>query len=86
MTKTKEMPPVAPDEVTVIYSKNEILTLANILIFSKQVFAEMSANFLKEGNNADAETMNARSLLSQHLLSKLQSIDDIGEPESRQIH
>jgi hypothetical protein len=82
----KDMPPATQDDITVVYSKNEVLSLAQILLFSKNVFAEMSVNFLKEGNPADAETMNARSLLSQHLLAKIQTIEEMGEPESRQVH
>lgn len=82
----KDKPPATAEDVTIVYSKNEALSLGNILLFSKNVFAEMAVNLLKEGKNAEAETFNARSLLSEHLLNKLQVIGEMGEPESRQVH
>jgi len=80
------MPDVGPLVVTVALSKEEMISLAQILMFSKNVFAEMALSLEKEGKSVDAESMNARSVLSQLLFTKFKNLALIGEPESRQVH
>ena len=81
-----DFPEVGPDEFTVVLSKDEMVSLTQILHFSKNVFAEMALNLQKEGNIVDAENMNARSALSKILFTKFKDLTLIGEPESRQVH
>jgi hypothetical protein len=83
---SRELPPVEPDNFTVVLSKDEITSLVQLLAFSRDVFAQMALNLLKEGNDADSQTISARSVLSNILCTKFKDVAVIGEPESRQLH
>lgn len=82
----RDKPSVKENEILIIYSPDEVVALSQILLFAKNILAEMAINLQKQGNTNDAETMNSRSMLSNLLLNKVQQSVNIGEPESRQIH
>lgn len=82
----KDKPPVGPDDITVIYSKSDAVSLEQLLTFCKNVFAQSALEAQKTGNEQEAEVMQSRAMISNALLEKLIHTALIGEPESRNVH
>ena len=81
-----DIPSVLANEVTIVVSKEDLLSMIQLLAFSRDVFANMALTLLQDGNEADSKTISARSILAGTICSKLKDIAVVGEPESRQVH
>lgn len=86
MPKATTRPPVDEGEFTFVLSADEVLAIVQILAFSKDVFAKMSANSEKDGDINAAKTYATRSELSGLLYEKFRENASIGEPTSRNLH
>ena len=80
------LPPIEKGSYTVVLSVDEMLSLVQILGFSKDLFDKMSETSHKEGKDGVAQVYDARSQLSVLLYEKLKIIAGIGEPTSREVH
>lgn len=85
-TNFEDVLPVGPENYSVVISKDELLSLVQMLAFSRDVASHLALDLLKNGNEQDSKTMSARSLLSDALCSKFKDIAIVGEPEYRQVH
>lgn len=80
------VPEVEPDCISLSLSSEEIISLTQILAFAKEVFAQMSNDLFKEGNEKASSMYSARSQLSAILYNKFNALNNIGEPVSRDLH
>ena len=79
-------PDIAEGEYSFCMTIDEMLSMIQILTFSKEMFNQMSINCLKEGDEKSAAVYAARVELSQILYRKISQVARIGEPLSRDIH
>jgi hypothetical protein len=79
-------PPISSGSYSFDLSGDELYSVIQVLAFSKDVFMQMSDNYIKEGNEKAGITMRARSELSNILWNKFKNIALIGEPVSRDVH
>lgn len=74
------------NQYSLMMSAEEVYSVVQILSFSKEIFAQMSLNYVNEGNQKAAAIFAARSELSKILYQKISDMASIGEPTSKEIH
>jgi hypothetical protein len=78
---------VQGDEFSVVLNANELLSLIQLLSFSKDVFENMAINTLRDGGDKVVQaSYSARAQLSLALSQKFRDLANIGEPQSREVH
>ena len=82
----KKMPEAKVGDYTFMLNTDEVLSLIQILAFSKDLFMQMSINAATAQDQKGQITYAARSELSAMLYSKFREIASIGEPSSRELH
>jgi hypothetical protein len=82
----KPRPEVKSGEYFFAMNSEEIYSLIQILVFSKEIFLKMSHNCAIEGDSKAETVYAARSALSEALYSRISAIVSIGEPTSRNLH
>lgn len=82
----KVLPEVKGNELTFVLNVDEVLSLIQILSFSKELFMQMSINAAGQENKQDQVTFATRSEVSAYLCHRFKEIASIGEPTSRDLH
>ena len=77
---------VKPNEYTLVFTADEMLSAINILSFSEDIFKQMSINLVKEGDVKAGDVFSARAILSHMIYSRFRDAAEIGEPSSREVH
>ena len=67
-------------------NEDEMLSIIQILIFSKEIFEQMALDCHKQGNEKAMQTYGARAKLSLMLYEKFKDVAEIGEPISNEFH
>jgi len=87
---TAKNPPSKPllraDEFSLVFTADEMLSIINILSFSKDIFDQMAQSLNKEGDPKAGEVFSARAVVSQIIYGKFRDAAEIGEPTSREVH
>ena len=79
-------PEIVEGQYSFCMTIDEVLSMVQVLSFSKEMFNQLSINFLKDGDEKNAAMYAARSELSSLLYKKIREVASIGEPASRNIH
>jgi hypothetical protein len=79
-------PIVGENEYSMVFTADEMLSVINILSFSKEIFNQMAATLEKEGDLKSGEIYTARAIMSQLIYAKFRDTAAIGEPTAREIH
>ena len=82
----EKKPPIEEGSFSLTLSVEEMLSLIQILGFSKDIFERMSLNCERDGDAKLATVYGARSQLSLMLYDRLKTVAGIGEPTSREVH
>lgn len=75
-----------PGDYSVVLSSDEVVSLIQILSFSKGVFQQMATQRQVDGDDKSSQVYASRSKLSTLLYEKFRDIAGIGEPLSRELH
>lgn len=84
--KTTNKPPVKFNEFSFNMAVDEMLSMVEILGFSKEIFEKMAQNCAIDGNADGHKMFMARSQIAYSLYEKFKHVAEIGEPISREIH
>ncbi len=83
----KVKPKLIPEgSYSLVMSAEEMLSMIQILSFSREVFEQMAVNCHREGDEKGMQVYGARSKLSWMLYEKFRDVAGIGEPSSDQVH
>jgi hypothetical protein len=82
----QDMPPVNDGHYTLVMSIDEVVSMIQILAFSKELFSQMAINAAETKDTKGQAVFTARSELSAILFSRIRALTGIGEPSSRELH
>lgn len=86
-TKDNKLPAKAlPETVTVVFSKEELQTLASLMSIAMGTFKDLADQALIEKRDNAFAVLSARQKLSALYVVKLSDALSIGEPESKTFH
>lgn len=85
-SKAEKMPPINDGHYTLVMSIDEVVSMIQILAFSKELFNQMAVNAADSKDQKSQAVFTARSELSAILFSRIRALTGIGEPSSRELH
>jgi hypothetical protein len=85
-SKVETRPIVEEGNFSVMLGPQEMLSLIQVLSFSKEIFEKMALSMYHENDEASALMYSARSQLSLKLFEKFKTAANIGEPTSKELH
>ena len=85
-SKPTEISAVPNECVYLVMSQEELKSLTALLSFSKSAYKLLAERYLKDGDANASHVLDLNAKISETLHSKFQSLLDIGEPISRNVH
>lgn len=84
--KSNDKGELTADDISFILSQEEIVSLLQVLYFSREVFNQMALEMDQVGKTGIGKVYSARATLSSILYNKFNVINQIGEPISKDLH
>jgi hypothetical protein len=81
-----EVPPVADGFIDVQLTEDELRAIINLLSFTKDSFAHLAEEALKNKNAEDCMKYAGRAKVSESIAAKLAAMVEVGEPTNRNVH